>query len=193
MSPFALYFNLGLQHIADFQAYDHMLFLVALSAGLDLRAWKKALILVTAFTLGHSLTLALATLRVVVVPSEWVEFFIPVTILFTAVYNLLLPVKEGRQMVLYGMAVFFGLIHGLGFSNYLRAILGQEESIIWPLFSFNLGLEAGQVLIVLALLTGGEFALRRAKLQPEVWTRVLSVIAVVVSGWLIVKAATGLV
>ncbi len=170
-----------------------MLFLVALSAGLDLRAWKKALILVTAFTLGHSLTLALATLRVVVVPSEWVEFFIPVTIMFTAVYNLLRPVKEGRQMVLYGMAVFFGLIHGLGFSNYLRAILGQEENIVWPLFSFNLGLEAGQVLIVLALLTGGEFALRKAKLQPEVWTRVLSVIAVVVSGWLIVKAGAGLV
>jgi hypothetical protein len=152
---FSLYFSLGIEHIADFQGYDHILFLIAICMVYLLRDIKKVLILVTAFTIGHSVTLALAALGHLKFSTEWIEFLIPVTILLSAVFVLSDP-SEGKSkrhhMIKYFSALFFGLIHGLGFSNYLRAILGAEQDIVLPLFAFNIGLEIGQILIVFCYL-----------------------------------------
>ncbi len=151
MSEFELYFGLGKDHILDYKnGYDHILFVVALCALYLIRDWKKLLILITAFTIGHSITLALATLRVITIHQDWIEFLIPVTIFITAVSNIFrkTEISDRTTYINYGYALFFGLIHGLGFSNYLRSILGKDRSIITQLFAFNIGLEAGQIIIV---------------------------------------------
>jgi hypothetical protein len=154
MTSFELYFKIGLQHILDLQGFDHILFILALCAVYVARDWVKILLLVTAFTLGHSLTLALATFEVVQIRSEVIEFLIPVTIAFTALVTLIKPKpNSGKGIQLnYLLALFFGLIHGLGFSNYLRSLLGKEASIWQPLLAFNVGLEVGQIVIVAAFL-----------------------------------------
>ncbi len=160
MSEFWAYFKLGFDHITDPGGYDHILFVIALCAIYSFKDWKRVMILITAFTLGHSVTLALATLKILVLPSDSIELLIPVTILITACMNMaqaeprarLFRVQKKPSLNRYLAALVFGLIHGLGFSNYLRALLGKEESIVEPLLAFNLGLEAGQVLIVLCLL-----------------------------------------
>lgn len=151
MSPFKLYYSLGLDHILDINGYDHILFVVVLCALYQSTDWKKVLILITAFTIGHSITLALATMRIVRIDAALIEFLIPVTILITALSNLFTKdqkITEGRIWRNYFYAGFFGLIHGLGFSNYLRTLLGQDETIILQLFAFNVGLEVGQIIIV---------------------------------------------
>ncbi|MFC4871125.1 HupE/UreJ family protein [Negadavirga shengliensis] len=150
MNQFQLYFNLGVRHILDLDGFDHILFVIALCVVYLMRDWKKIIILVTAFTIGHSLTLALATLRLVQINTDLVEFLIPVTIAVTCFTNILRPKPSSGSGVQlnYSFALFFGLIHGLGFSNYLRSLLGKESSIFQPLLAFNLGLEAGQLIIV---------------------------------------------
>lgn len=151
MSEFGLYLQLGLNHIADLDAYDHIVFLMALGARYRAIEWKKILILITAFTIGHSLTLALATFKLVAINSNLIEFLIPVTILMTCFYNVFSkPSERSRHKIQlnYVLALIFGLIHGMGFSNYLQTILGKEESILIPLLSFNIGIEIGQLIIM---------------------------------------------
>lgn len=151
MSLFELYFKLGLQHIADLKGYDHILFILTLCAVYSLKEWKKVLVLVTAFTIGHSLTLALATLDLIRVNGDLIEFLIPLTIFVTAIANLFVRKQKGNSglyYLRYAAALFFGLIHGLGFSNYLRSLLGSERGLVLPLFSFNVGIEVGQIIIV---------------------------------------------
>ncbi|MEQ9402201.1 MAG: HupE/UreJ family protein [Cyclobacteriaceae bacterium] len=151
MSEFSLYYGLGLDHILDVNGYDHILFVVVLCALYQSTDWKKVLILVTSFTLGHSITLALATLEYISINPDLVEFLIPVTILLTAISNLFTSehnVTDGKLRRNYFYAGFFGLIHGMGFSNYLRALLGGDTSILTQLFAFNVGLEVGQIIIV---------------------------------------------
>lgn len=151
MSQFEIYFQLGKDHILDYKnGYDHILFVVALCALYLMRDWKKVLILVTAFTIGHSITLALATLNIISIDQELIEFLIPVTIFITAVSNIFRSTEPSDRTtyINYGYALFFGLIHGLGFSNYLRAMLGKDRNIVSQLFAFNLGLELGQIIIV---------------------------------------------
>ena len=152
MSDFSLYLQLGLEHITDLNAYVHMLFIIALCVLFKFTEWKKVLILVTAFTIGHSATLALSVLSLIQVNSDLIETLIPITIALTCMYNILVSIKKSKVTQLtfhYTMALFFGLIHGMGFANYLKALLGGEESVVWPLFSFNLGIELGQIGIVL--------------------------------------------
>lgn len=155
MSEFLLYFDLGFDHILDLNGYDHMLFVVALCATYVMSDWKKLLVLITAFTIGHSLTLALSTLKLVDFDSTIIEFLIPLTIFLTAFSNLFRKERPmyGRKIQLsYIIALVFGLIHGLGFSNYLRALLGKDADIILQLFAFNVGLEIGQIIIVFLFL-----------------------------------------
>ena len=151
MHPFPFYLQLGFDHISDIAGYDHILFLIALCAVYRLEQWKNLLILVTAFTVGHSITLALTSFSIITIPSRIIEFLIPVTIAITAIhnihgYNSMSSVEKmnGR----YSMALFFGFIHGMGFSNYFRALLMDDSLIIIPLLGFNLGIEIGQLLIV---------------------------------------------
>lgn len=151
MSEFQLYFELGKDHILDYKnGYDHILFVVALCTVYLLRDWKKVLILVTAFTIGHSITLALATFRIISIDQDLIEFLIPLTIFIAAGSNIFrsTEISERSTYINYGYALFFGLIHGLGFSNYLQSILGKDRSIVSQLFAFNLGLELGQIIIV---------------------------------------------
>lgn len=156
MSEFRLYFDLGRDHILDYvNGYDHILFVIALCALYSLSEWKQVLILVTAFTVGHSVTLALATFRIINVDPRLVEFLIPVTIFITAVSNMFKKedsVRGSYTNINYIYASFFGLIHGLGFSNYLQSILGRNERIVSQLLAFNLGIEFGQIIIVVLFL-----------------------------------------
>lgn len=151
MSEFGLYYSLGFDHILDVNGYDHILFVIALCALYQSSDWKKVLILVTSFTIGHSVTLALSTMNYVSIDSDLIEFLIPVTILITALSNLFTKedrISSGKLIRNYLFAGFFGLIHGLGFSNYLKALLGGDSTIILQLFAFNVGLEVGQIIIV---------------------------------------------
>jgi hypothetical protein len=182
-SEFLTYFRLGVGHIADLRGYDHILFIVALTAGYALRDWRRLLWLVTAFTIGHSLTLALATLNVVRVNARTVELLIAITIVVTAVFSLVLrttgadgrrTVSPVRQRLLYGLAGCFGLIHGLGFSSFLRAVLGGEESIVLPLFAFNIGLEIGQLAIVASVLLTGAAVCDLGRVPRHRWAMALS-------------------
>jgi hypothetical protein len=183
-SEFYTYFQLGLQHIADLNAYDHILFIVALCAVYRPGDWKKVLILVTAFTIGHSLTLAMAALDLIRFRQELIEFLIPVTILITASLNLLPGAEKSRQHMplwKYLLPLVFGFIHGMGFSNYFKSLLGKEESVVKPLFAFNLGIEAGQIGIVLALMLLSFLVMGLVKIKQPVWTRLVSGIAAVMA------------
>ena len=154
MDQFFVYFETGFRHIADFKGIDHILFVLALCIRYQFSDWKKLLILITAFTIGHSITLALSVFNVVNYSVAWIEFLIPVTIVITAISNLFVTkfTFKSKFPLIYFFALFFGLIHGLGFSNYLKSMLGKDETIIGELLAFNLGLEAGQIVIVLAIL-----------------------------------------
>lgn len=176
MSSFQLYFRLGLQHILDIHGYDHILFVLALCAVFIPRDWRKVVILVTAFTIGHSLTLALATFKLVNVNSDLIEFLIPVTIAITAFITILRPKPTtGKGLSInYIFALFFGLIHGLGFSIYLRSLLGKEASIWQPLLAFNLGLELGQLVIVGIFLLATSILVGIAGVSRKEWTLVIA-------------------
>lgn len=154
MHPFEFYLKLGFKHISDLAGYDHILFLVALCAIYRIKEWKKILVLVTAFTIGHSVTLVLAAFDIFTIPSKIIEFLIPVTILLTALHNVIrkTSVEETKKMYKnYIMALFFGFIHGMGFSNYFKALLMDASSIVTPLLGFNIGIELGQLLVVFVI------------------------------------------
>ena len=152
MEQFTDYFKDGVQHILDLAGYDHMLFVIALCAIYAAQDWKKILILVTAFTIGHSITLALSTFEIVNFDRDIVEFIIPVTVFITAFSNIVRKqnsMRPGYLNLNYFFGLFFGLIHGLGFSTQLKSLLGRDDSIVTQLLAFNLGLELGQLIIVL--------------------------------------------
>ncbi|MBC7841526.1 MAG: HupE/UreJ family protein [Gemmatimonadaceae bacterium] len=162
MSSFGSFFQLGLHHILTLEAADHLLFLATLVLAYEFGKWRSLLILITAFTIGHSLTLALATLNVVQVNAQAVEALIPGTIIVTSLVNLWTwrqgrrandppPRDADRVWPRYAMALAFGLIHGLGFSSVLRGLLGAEDSLFVPLLSFNIGIEMAQVVAIAVL------------------------------------------
>lgn len=145
------YLQLGLEHILDPNGIDHVLFLIVLVILFDIKQWKEVLILATAFTLGHSLTLALAASGTIPVNSTWIEILIAVSIAWTALMNLLTTQVQGSMKLRYFSALGFGLIHGMGFSNFFKTILG-DESLVVPLLAFNIGVEIAQVIVVLFVL-----------------------------------------
>lgn len=183
---FKSYLELGFEHILDPNGYDHILFVVALAAIYILSEWKQVLVLVTAFTIGHSLTLALVALGVFKINSDLVEILIPITIILTCVFNLI-P-KSSHQVSLkwnYLLALGFGLIHGMGFSTYFKAILGKEESIAFPLFAFNVGIEIGQIIIVLIVMLASWIFISLFKMDRKQWNYAISTIVLIWSSWLL--------
>ncbi len=154
MNDFRLYFEIGFRHIADLRGIDHILFVMALCLRYQFADWRKILVLVTAFTIGHSITLALSVFNIVQYSVKWIEFLIPVTIVITAVSNVFVKkfVYKSKFPIIYFFALFFGLVHGLGFSSYLKSLLGSDHNVVWQLLAFNIGLEAGQLVIVLGIL-----------------------------------------
>lgn len=181
MSEFFIYLKLGYQHITDLKGFDHILFILALCAVYSTKQWKDVLVLVTAFTLGHSITLALSTLGLVNIDSDLIEFLIPLTILSTCVINFLYKFKKSiyaeaknKKYIRYIIAALFGLIHGLGFSNYLKSLFGHETSILKPLLAFNLGLEIGQILIVAVILVINFTITNILNVRRRTWNLILS-------------------
>ncbi|WP_020527940.1 HupE/UreJ family protein [Flexithrix dorotheae] len=176
MSEFWVFLQLGFEHISDINGYDHILFILALCAIYSFSQWKEVLILVTAFTIGHSVTLALASLKVVSISTDLVEFLIPVTIFITAVFNYFFRKEAHSKNVnqRYLVALFFGLIHGLGFSNYLRSLLGDDSGIFWQLLAFNVGLEVGQIFIVFVILILALLFVQIGRMQKREWNLLLS-------------------
>jgi len=185
MSDFKLYFNEGWAHIISTDALDHQLFIIAMAALFLWKDWRKVLILVTAFTIGHSLTLALSVYDVIRFDTGWVEFLIPCTIVLTALNNLryLDAVKiESRNIRFnYIMALLFGLIHGMGFANSIRQMLASDQTISIPLLSFNLGLEAGQVVLILVILLAAQLIVEQMRLPRKIWIILLSAIPFILS------------
>lgn len=183
MTDFGFNFQLGLEHILDPRGYDHILFILALCVVYYPKEWRRVAWLVTAFTLGHSLTLALATFRVIYIPSHIIETLIPVTIVLTCVVNILgqiYPKKDlpSQQNGLrrYALAAGFGLIHGLGFSNFLRSTLPRDTTIWKPLLAFNLGLELGQLVIVFGIMVLIHILLIWGRVPQRYWILATSVI-----------------
>lgn len=188
-----LYLRLGLSHIADLRGYDHLVFVAALTVAYPASAWRRLLVLVTAFTVGHSVTLALATTGALRVPTVWIEAAIPATIAATAGLTLwrsrAASVDEAGSAMTgrYLLAAGFGLVHGLGFSNYLRSLLGGEESLLWPLLAFNAGLEVGQVMIVAAVMGLGALAVRGGGVPERRWVQGVSMAALLVAVPMVVQ------
>ena len=176
MQDFLFYLQLGWEHIISNDALDHQLFILALIAIFSFRDWKKVLILVTAFTIGHSLTLVLSALDVFRFPSDWVEFLIPCTIVFTALDNIIFSKNEKKLIQLnYYLALLFGLIHGMGFANSVRMMLAKEQDITLPLFGFNVGLELGQIVVVAIALFIHYIFSEVLKLSNKIWIYIISV------------------
>ncbi len=200
MPPFVVYLRLGFEHLLDLRGYDHILFIAALCAGCALVRWRELLVLITAFTLGHSISLALATMRLLRTDSGWVEFLIPVTIAVTAATNLIalrtrpdrprIPApapSTARPLFLrarYAVALIFGLIHGLGFSSFLRLALGAERSLFIPLLAFNIGLELAQIVAAGAMLLLALVATRILRLPEWGWGALVSLAAGAVAAWM---------
>lgn len=175
MTDFQTYLILGLKHILDKNAYDHIIFIIALCAIYQASDWKKVLILVTAFTIGHSITLALATFSIVNIDADLVEFLIPLTIFITAVSNIFSKSSRNKVSIRnYLFAGCFGLIHGLGFSNGLRSLLGHDESMVLQLLAFNIGLEIGQIVTVVIFMIVGYVMLNLLNVRQRDWKIVIS-------------------
>ena len=180
MDDFILYFKMGLNHVLDFSAYDHILFLIVLAVVFNFNQWKKVVWLVTLFTIGHSVTLALSAYGVLKIKTDIIEFLIPVTIFITGVFNILTAKNSSSKKENLNLlfALFFGLIHGLGFSNYFKMMVGREEDKLFPLFEFALGIEAAQIIIVLGILLIGSILQNFLRVTKRDWILVCSSIVI---------------
>ena len=175
LQDFLFYFKLGWEHIISADALDHQLFILVLVAIYSYKNLKQVLILVTAFTIGHSLTLFLSVTDVFRFESKWVEFLIPCTIVLTAVSNLFRTDFSLKSVKInYYLALVFGLIHGMGFANSIRIMLAKGEHIGWGLFGFNVGLEAGQIFMVIVILAITLFIFSYTKIKRRDWVLFIS-------------------
>lgn len=189
MNTFQLFLQLGVEHITDLTGYDHILFLITLCGVYMFKEWRLILILITAFTIGHSLSLAASVLQWIAFPSKWIEFLIPITILITSVGNLFKndgAISPRFQKIKYVLALFFGLIHGLGFSNYLKSIL-DANNLVYPLFSFNIGIEIGQLIIVSLIVLISTLCTSIFKIVQRDWNLVISGIGLGISFMLAIE------
>jgi len=181
MDNFIFFLREGLFHVLDWNAYDHILFLIALAVVYDFKNWKKVLWLISLFTLGHTLSLILAAYKIVSVSSEWIEFLIPVTILITAVVNVFYAKnssKKAKTNINLFFALFFGLIHGLGFSSYFKILIGTSDNKLIPLLEFALGIEIAQIVIVIVILIVGFIFQTFFRFSKRDWILIISSIVI---------------
>jgi len=176
MTDFGFYFSIGWEHIMNREALDHIFFIAALAAIYLPSDWKSVLLLVTAFTIGHAITLLLSAKNIIEVNESWVEFLIPCTIVITAISNLLIRNFTRRSIRLnYALALFFGLIHGLAFASTLKWLLAGDQDFITAWIGFSLGLELGQILIVAVILVLAGLFVSRLRLNRRIWIAIISV------------------
>lgn len=170
LNDFLFYFQLGWSHLVSFDALDHQLFILSLVVLYTFHDFKSIIILVTAFTIGHSITLVLSAIDIFRFPSNWVEFLIPLTIVITALGNIInIKYKTKSNTINYYFAMGFGLIHGMGFANTIRMILAKDQFIGWGVLSFNLGLEIGQLFFVTLILLLSTLVLKYFKIKKNNW------------------------
>ncbi|MCM4171766.1 HupE/UreJ family protein [Arenibacter sp. TNZ] len=184
MGDFWFYIQLGLEHVLDLDAYDHILFLAALTIPFTFMDWKKVLVLATVFTIAHCFSLGLSVYEVVAVDVRLIEFLIPVTIFFTAIYNLISSRKatDRKNLVAYIVATgFFGLVHGFGFSNYFKMLMAGEEEKISPLLGFAAGIEMSQILILLTVLSGNYIVRSLFKVKQPYFIQIMSIIVLLIT------------
>ena len=184
MEEFWFYIKLGLNHVLDFGAYDHILFLSALAVPFTFKKWKHVVLLATIFTIAHCTSLALSVYDVLTVDIGLIEFLIPVTILLTALFNFTYVFKEAMQigLLLHVLATaFFGLIHGFGFSNYFKMLMAEEEDKITPLLGFATGIELSQVTIILTVLALAFFFLDVLKVKRAVFIAAASILIIAIT------------
>jgi len=181
MDNFVFFLKEGLYHVLDWKAFDHILFLIALAVVYDFKNWKKVLWLISLFTLGHTLSLILAAYKIVSVSADWVEFLIPVTILITAVVNIFYAKtssKKTKTNINLFFALFFGLIHGLGFSSYFKILIGTSNNKLIPLLEFALGIEIAQIVIVIVILIVGFIFQTFFRFSKRDWILIISSIVI---------------
>jgi hypothetical protein len=181
MDDFIFFLKEGLFHVLDWNAYDHILFLIALVVVYDFINWKKVLWLISLFTIGHTFSLILATYKIVSVSSNWVEFLIPLTILITALLNVFYAKKTSKKTKTNTnlfLALFFGLIHGLGFSSYFKILIGTSNNKLVPLIEFALGIEFAQIIIVIIILIVGFIFQTFFRFSRRDWILIISSIVI---------------
>ncbi len=183
MNEFTWWVSQGINHLLDWEGYDHMLFLLALSCSYKPSAFKKIIILVTAFTIGHSVSLACSTFTPHIISPAVIELLIPITILITALLNLF-NLKQNNKWH-YTIVLGFGLLHGLGFNNYLQSILINKEDVLTKLFGFNLGLEIGQLLFLLGYFILLYLINKLTLLNSNYWKNGISLVVLIISIYLI--------
>ena len=184
MEDFLFYVELGLGHVLDFNAYDHILFLVALAIPFTFRLWKQILTLVTIFTLAHCLSLAFSVYEMVEVNVAWIEFLIPITILVTALFNIKEVIKKDTALnfkLQSAATAFFGLIHGFGFSNYFKMLMAGEENKLNPLLGFATGIEVSQIVIIIGVLFLAFLLVERLRLPKRYFVLGTSIIVILIS------------
>jgi hypothetical protein len=178
MSDFWIYFQIGLKHVLDIHAYDHVLFLIALAVPFSFKDWKQIVLLVSMFTIGHTLALLLSIFGIIAIKVNVVELLIPITILITALFNLFTAGKSSKKEsinLVFFITLFFGIIHGLGFSNYFKSILGgSPSSKLIPLGEFALGIEAAQIVVVFVVLVLSYIVQTVFRFSKRDWTLVMS-------------------
>jgi HupE / UreJ protein len=188
METLLFYFPLGWEHILSWDALDHQAFLAAMGACFFWSNWRRLLIVVTAFTVGHSLTLALSVLEVVTINGRLVELLIPITILLTAAQQWWgRSADHHKTWLLYGSALFFGFIHGMGFANNIRFMLSQDQSLGWGLLGFNLGLETGQLVFMALFLLVAQAVVQFFRLEKRKWTESVALFTFGISVYMIIE------
>lgn len=184
MQEFWFYIKLGLDHVLDFGAYDHILFLAALAVPFTFKKWKQVIVLATIFTLTHCTSLALSAFDIFTVDAGLIEFFIPVTILLTALYNFTYVVKETKMPSMYPHVLataFFGLVHGFGFSNYFKLLMAEEEEKVMPLIAFATGIEFSQIIIILCVLALAFLVLDVFKVKRKIFIALASILVMCIT------------
>ncbi|MFK7000810.1 HupE/UreJ family protein [Flavobacterium oreochromis] len=178
MQEFWLYFEIGLKHVLNINAYDHILFLIGMTIPYSFNDWKKWLTLVSLFTLGHSISLILSVFGIIYIKENLVEFLIPITILIVALFNLFTAGKSSKKESITLIAIvtlLFGIIHGLGFSNYFKTLLpGNKSDKILPLAEFALGIESAQIIVVFVVLIISFIIQSVFRFSKRDWTLVMS-------------------
>ncbi len=189
MNEFYMWFSTGLEHILDINGYDHILYIMVLCLGYNYKQWKKLLLLITAFTIGHSFTLAFSVFHIIVVKQHIVEIFIPLTIIITAIikgYNAYTNTIS-KHSIQYLLALSFGFIHGMGFSYLLKSLLSKNDTILFPLFAFNFGLEIGQIIVIGTMLLFSVFLFSFTKLKQKHWQLFVSTFVFIVASHILIN------
>lgn len=177
MQDFSFFFRIGWEHIISWDALDHLLFIMALAVIFQWEQWRQVLILITAFTVGHFITLWLTVAGYLEFTQQWVELLIPITIVLTATSNLMKKGEKQAVKIHYAMALGFGLIHGMGYANAIRFGLTEGQSIGWSLFGFNIGLELGQILVVAIVLVLSTI-ISNSGLRHQIWVKSISLMII---------------